>query len=68
MCLICDSYLLKYFLALINISINAPEHKVLLSKIVLNRGANPCSTLGGGGGVILINLSLFGNFRTLGGV
>ena len=40
MCLICDSYLLtyllKYFLVLINISINAPEHKVLLSKIVLN--------------------------------
>ena len=28
--------LLKYFLVLINISINAPEHKVLLSKIVLD--------------------------------
>ena len=36
MCLICDSYLLKYFLVLINISRNASEHKVLLSKIVLN--------------------------------
>ena len=36
MCLICDSYLLKYFLVLINISRNAPEHKVLLSKIVLD--------------------------------
>ena len=36
MCLICHSYLLEYFFVLINISTNAPEHKVLLSKIVLN--------------------------------
>ena len=36
LCLICASYLLIDFLLLINMSINAFEHKVLLSKIVLN--------------------------------